>query len=181
MTVCGDPSRLTSTTIRIPSLSLSSRMSPTSVIFFAPTRSAIFSMSVDLLTWYGSSVITTAMRPARISSKATWARMITRPRPVAYRWRMASTRSRSPVSVLRWSSKRKIVPPVGKSGPWTISARSSTVRSGLSMSAAIARVTSPRLCGGMFVAMPTAMPDEPLTRRFGSFDGRTVGCRSRPS
>ena len=32
---------------------------------------------------------------------------------------MASTRSRSPVSALRWSSKRKIVPPVGKSGPWT--------------------------------------------------------------
>ena len=71
MTVCGEPSRLTSTTIRMPSLSLSSRMSPTSVIFLEPTRSAIFSISVDLLTWYGSSVITTAMRPGRTSSKAT--------------------------------------------------------------------------------------------------------------
>jgi hypothetical protein len=83
MTVWGEPSRLTSTTIRMPSLSLSSRMSPTSVIFLEPTRSAIFSIRVDLLTWYGSSVITTAMRPGRTSSKATWARMITRPRPVA--------------------------------------------------------------------------------------------------
>ncbi len=84
ITVCGEPSRFTSMTMRMPSLSLSSRMSLTSVIFFAPTRSAIFSMSVDLLTWYGSSVTTTAMRPARISSNATWPRMITRPRPVAY-------------------------------------------------------------------------------------------------
>jgi len=27
----------------------------------------------------------------------------------------------------------------------------------------------------MFVAMPTAMPDEPLISRFGSFAGRTDG------
>ena len=30
------------------------------------------------------------------------------------------------------------------------------------------RSTSARLCGGMLVAMPTAMPDEPLTSRFGN-------------
>ena len=30
----------------------------------------------------------------------------------------------------------------------------------------------------MFVAMPTAMPLEPLRRRFGSFAGRTVGSSS---
>ena len=29
-------------------------------------------------------------------------------------------------------------------------------------------MTSPRLCGGMLVAMPTAMPAEPLTSRFGN-------------
>jgi hypothetical protein len=29
---------------------------------------------------------------------------------------------------------------------------------GSSISATIASITSPRLCGGMFVAMPTAMP-----------------------
>ena len=33
----------------------------------------------------------------------------------------------------------------------------------------------------MFVAMPTAMPDEPLTRRLGSAEGRTVGSCSRSS
>ncbi len=36
-------------------------------------------------------------------------------------------------------------------------------------------ITSPRLCGGMFVAMPTAMPVEPLTSRFGYVAGNTVG------
>ena len=39
----------------------------------------------------------------------------------------------------------------------------------------IALTTSRRLCGGMFVAMPTAMPDDPLTSRFGMPAGRTVG------
>ena len=38
-----------------------------------------------------------------------------------------------------------------------------------------ASITSRRLCGGMFVAMPTAMPVEPLTSRFGNGVGRTVG------
>ena len=36
-------------------------------------------------------------------------------------------------------------------------------------------ITSPRLCGGMLVAMPTAMPVEPLTSRFGNGAGNTVG------
>ena len=36
------------------------------------------------------------------------------------------------------------------------------------MSAIAASTTSPRLCGGMLVAMPTAMPPEPLTRRLGT-------------
>ena len=35
--------------------------------------------------------------------------------------------------------------------------------------------TSLRLCGGMFVAMPTAIPDAPLTSRFGNCAGRTIG------
>ena len=55
--------------------------------------------------------------------------------------------------------------------------RSSTFESGLSMSWTIASATSPSRCGGMFVAMPTAIPDEPLTRRFGKRDGRTSGSR----
>ena len=49
----------------------------------------------------------------------------------------------------------------------------------MSISATQASITSPRLCGGMLVAMPTAMPPAPLTSRFGNFAGRTVGSRSR--
>ncbi len=51
------------------------------------------------------------------------------------------------------------------------------VMSGLWMSRIVAVSTSERLCGGMFVAMPTAMPPEPLTSRFGNFAGNTVGSR----
>ena len=35
-----------------------------------------------------------------------------------------------------------------------------------------ASITSRMLCGGMFVAMPTAMPAEPLTSRFGKRRGQ---------
>ena len=104
------------------------------------------------------SVATIAVRPARVSSKATCACITTRPRPWRYMSRMASISSHSPVTGLRRRSKRKIVPPVGKSGPSRCSHRSSVVISGSSMSACVARTTSPRLCGGMLVAMPTAMP-----------------------
>ena len=38
-----------------------------------------------------------------------------------------------------------------------------------------------RLCGGMLVAMPTAMPLEPLTSRFGNRAGRTTGSCSELS
>ena len=36
-------------------------------------------------------------------------------------------------------------------------------------------MTSRRLWGGMFVAMPTAMPEEPFTSRLGKRAGRTLG------
>ena len=49
---------------------------------------------------------------------------------------------------------------------------------GSSIRAMVALITSDRLCGGMFVAMPTAMPAEPLTSRFGKRDGITVGSSS---
>ncbi len=65
--------------------------------------------------------------------------------------------------------------PVGKSGPLMIARMSAAVISGLSMSATHAETTSRRLCGGMFVAMPTAMPLDPLTSRFGTAAGSTVG------
>ena len=36
-------------------------------------------------------------------------------------------------------------------------------------------MVSRRLCGGMFVAKPTAMPDEPFSSRFGTRVGSTSG------
>ena len=36
-------------------------------------------------------------------------------------------------------------------------------------------MTSPRLWGGMLVAMPTAMPWLPLTNRLGNRAGKTLG------
>jgi hypothetical protein len=56
-------------------------------------------------------------------------------------------------------------------------ATASSVRSGSSMSATVASTTSLRLCGGILVAIPTAMPSDPLTSRFGNRAGNTVGSR----
>ena len=53
--------------------------------------------------------------------------------------------------------------------------RSSVVASGSSMRCTSPSHTSVRLWGGMFVAMPTAMPLEPLTSRLGSSAGSTDG------
>ena len=50
---------------------------------------------------------------------------------------------------------------------------------GLSIWAQTPSMTSPRLCGGMLVAMPTAMPVPPLTSRFGKAAGKTVGSVRR--
>ena len=44
-----------------------------------------------------------------------------------------------------------------------------------SMTASTPSITSRMLCGGMLVAMPTAMPVDPFTSRFGNGVGRTVG------
>ncbi len=47
--------------------------------------------------------------------------------------------------------------------------------SGFSISSTVASMISLRLCGGMLVAMPTAMPLAPLTSRLGIRDGSTTG------
>ena len=72
-------------------------------------------------------------------------------------------------------------PAVGKSGPGMTFMSSGTVDFGFSIIIRHASMTSPMLCGGMLVAMPTAMPDDPLTSRFGNFAGNTDGSRSVPS
>ena len=69
--------------------------------FLSLTRSAIFSSSDALFTWYGSSLTMIAVRSWRASSNVHRARMITRPWPCAYISRIASIVSCSPVSGLR--------------------------------------------------------------------------------
>jgi hypothetical protein len=58
---------------------------------------------------------------------------------------------------------------------------SGIVIAGRSMSDTQASITSERLCGGMFVAMPTAMPEDPLTSRLGTRVGKTDGSDSDSS
>ena len=73
------------------------------------------------------------------------------------------------------------VPPVGKSGPFTNFSSVESRVFGFSISAIVAPHNSPRLCGGIFVAMPTAMPLEPFASKFGNAAGMTVGSLSAPS
>ena len=70
------------------------------------------------------------------------------------------------------------IPPVGKSGPGISPRSSSVVMSLLSMYAHTASTTSPRLCVGIFVVIPTAIPSAPLIRRLGILTGRTDGSFS---
>ena len=134
------------------------------------TSSAIFTARLSGFTWYGSSVTTSAVR-LPISSTLTTARIVIEPRPVRY----ASSMPLLP----------RIVAPVGKSGPgirsMSASSSSSRVASGFSRCQVAPWATSRRLWGGMFVAIPTAMPAEPLTSRFGNLEGRTMGSWLRPS
>ena len=74
-----------------------------------------------------------------------------------------------------------MMPAVGKSGPGMISISSGNSIAGLSIMAIVPLITSVRLCGGMLVAMPTAMPPAPLTSRLGKRAGSTFGSLSVPS
>lgn len=65
--------------------------------------------------------------------------------------------------------------PVGKSGAGMCAMSCRTVIAGSAMSARKPATTSLKLCGGMFVAMPTAIPEDPLTSRWGTLAGSTDG------
>ena len=71
-----------------------------------------------------------------------------------------------------------IIAPVGKSGPGIICINSSISISLFSIKAKHPSIISLRLCGGIFVAIPTAIPDEPLTSRLGTFVGSVCGIDS---
>ena len=88
-------------------------------------------------------------------------------------------RSRRPARMLSGGSTR--TPPVGKSGPGHRATSSATAQAGWSIRCSSAAHSSPTLCGGMLVAMPTAMPEAPLASRFGKRAGRTTGSLSSPS
>ncbi len=74
-----------------------------------------------------------------------------------------------------------MMPPVGKSGPLTHFRSVFDFASGLSIRCSAASQSSAALCGGIEVAMPTAMPCEPLASRFGNPPGSTTGSFDVPS
>ena len=81
-----------------------------------------------------------------------------------------------PVSYIEFSpAVPEIIAPVGKSGPLTILWSCFDVVSGSSTKRRVASIISPKLWGGMFVAIPTAIPLAPLTNMFGNLDGRNFG------
>ncbi len=83
-TISGTASFLRSMTIRIPSRSDSSRRSAIPSIRLSRTSSAIFSISLALLTWYGISVATIDLRPVLgCSSTVVRPRIRIAPRPVS--------------------------------------------------------------------------------------------------
>ena len=70
------------------------------------------------------------------------------------------------------------IPPVGKSGPFTMSSIVSSLQLGESILLIVASITSPKLCGGIFVAYPALIPVAPFTSIAGNFTGNTVGSSS---
>ena len=71
-------------------------------------------------------------------------------------------------------------PPVGKSGPLIIFKKSLGFASLFAIANLTASVTSRKLYGGMLVAIATAIPSAPLTKRFGNLAGRTFGSEVSP-
>ena len=47
-----------------------------------------------------------------------------------------------------------------------------------SIKARVPFIISPKLCGGILVAIPTAIPPAPFTKRLGYWAGKTVGSDS---
>ena len=150
------------------SSALSSRTSPRSGAFFSSIKVASCSTSFDFCTRCGISVTTMRHMPRPRSSVCQRARTRKPPRPVSYASRIFSGGSTT-------------MPPVGKSGPRMTVSRSSVVALLLSISSKQPSISSATLCGGMFVAMPTAMPLDPFANRFGNAAGRTTGSCLEPS
>ena len=161
------PFRTSMTTLR-PSLSDSSLISVMPSIFLSLTSSAIFSSILALLTMKGISLIINDCLPDFSSSSIEVLDLVwIIPLPVLYASYIPALPS--------------MVPPVGKSGPEISLIRSSIDSFGLLIKLMLAFRTSVKLWGGIFVAIPTAIPEEPFTKRFGIFVGKTSGINSLPS
>ncbi len=74
-----------------------------------------------------------------------------------------------------------IIPPVGKSGAGIYFIISSRDMFLLSMYATMPSMDSPKECGGMLVASPTAIPLAPLTSKLGILLGNTAGSSNESS
>ena len=99
--------------------------------------------------------------PFFVVSMCARARIFIFPRPVSYACNNPSTPN--------------IKPAVGKSGPLMCSMSSCVEIFFPSISATSPSIISPILWGGIFVAMPTAIPSDPLIKSVGTAAGRTVG------
>ena len=97
------------------------------------------------------------------------ARILIEPRPVSYAFLISEVPT--------------IVAAVGKSGPLMCCIKPSVVisGSGLSISAITPSTTSFKLWGGIFVAIPTAIPEVPFNNNIGSLVGSTDGSSKEPS
>ena len=158
----------------MPSLLDSSRISLIPITVSLLTNPAICSSNADFLTWYGIALITID-EPLSSSTTSQSALTWNFPFPVLYMSSMPSI--------------PKILAPVGKSGPLMCSMYSAISINGVPSSRTfpssivctwkfIAEDTSFKLCGGILVAIPTAIPSLPFNNRFGSLDGRTLGSCS---
>ena len=105
--------------------------------------------------------------PFFICSISVLPRIITEPRPVVYALTIPLRPNKND--------------PVGKSGPLILDISSAIVISELSANAITPSITSPKLCGGILVAIPTAIPLLPLTNKFGILAGNTFGSCFVPS
>ncbi len=160
---------LSSRAILMPSLEDSFVMSVTSASFFVSISSTISEINFPMLApimVYGISVITSLSLSLFFAagSNSTLPRSLIFPVPDSYIFKS---------SLLFTTS-----PPVGKSGPMIYSIRFSFVMSLLSIYAAMASITSHKLCVGMLVVMPTAIPSAPFIRILGTFTGSTTGSFS---
>ena len=167
-TTCGLASLFNSiTTLTLSFLSDSSLHSEIPSIFFSLDKSDIAFIKFALFTWYGNEETIILCLFPLISSISVSALSVIFPLPVVYACFIPSL--------------PRISPSVGKSGPLITLIRSSSVTSSSSIILIIPSITSFKLCGGIFVAIPTAIPDEPFIKSVGILVGNTVGSCSLSS